>query len=151
MVNEDAPASEPWWPGAVGLALAAAGWIYAFGSQPSGAVAWVVGVLAMLVGLGLFVAATRRTLRENAGHRIPWWGTPPVRPRQWDLLAGVGSPFLTVGIVVVAGLVGRGVWPVLVLLAAVVIAAIGVNVVHNRRISTGDPGRLGGRGSFGSD
>lgn len=138
VANEDVPASEPWWPGAVGLALVVTVWMYAFATHPSGPVAWAVGGLAILVGLGCFVAVTRRTLRENAGHRIPWWGTPPVRPRKWDLLAGVASPLMTVGVVVVTGLVGRGFWPVLVFLAAVVIAAIGVNVVHNRRSSTGD-------------
>ncbi|WP_137723979.1 hypothetical protein [Prescottella subtropica] len=97
----------------------------------------VAGVVVTVVGAGSAAAGTARVLRENRGHRVPWRGSPPVRPRQWDLLTGTGSPMAFYGPVVTARSVDAlpGWTPLAVcgLLIAVLYTAL---ALHNRRLAT---------------
>ncbi|MGF0311002.1 hypothetical protein [Rhodococcus sp. IEGM1428] len=62
----------------------------------------VAGVCTAAIGAALTVASTRRTMRENAGRRIPWLGRPPIEPRQVDLLETFGFPMVVFGVAVAA-------------------------------------------------
>lgn len=106
-------------------------------APPSPALA-VVSALAVCAGGGLAVAGTVRTLRENRGHRVPWVGRPPVRPRKWDLLSGSGMPLACFGTVAfgsnVDGLPSYAPVFVVGVLAAALMTA---QAVHNRRAAAG--------------
>lgn len=95
------------------------------------------GVCASVIGSALVVASTRRTIRENAGRRIPWLGRPPVEPRRMDLLLTYGMPMAAFGVALVARN-GYFHWPVAV--AVVCIGVVGLPAAaqawHNYRVRT---------------
>lgn len=124
----------PWWRVVASLILVMAAWIYAIVVAPGGALAWTVGIITVVVGVGCFGASMVRILRENAGHRVPFWGSPPVRPRRLDLLAGLGLPLVVAGGVLIGNVFDYGPWLAAALMVAVGIAAIVSPLVHNRRL-----------------
>jgi hypothetical protein len=100
----------------------------------------VAGVCASAIGAALIVASTRRTLRENAGQRIPWNGRPPIEPRQVDLLEAFGFPMVVFGVALAAKSASV---PWFVALPVVCIGAVGVPLAaqawHNYRVRRSTP------------
>ncbi|MBU4615686.1 hypothetical protein IM877_13175 [Rhodococcus sp. GG48] len=105
---------------------------------PASRTAGIVGASAVATGVGFAVAGTSRTLRENRGLRVPWWGPPTNRPRKWDLLAGTGLPLVSYGAI----LVGRSVQTLptvafpLTALATLSLVLCAAQWRHNRRVVT---------------
>ncbi|MFC9517812.1 hypothetical protein ACFTSD_18970 [Nocardiaceae bacterium NPDC056970] len=107
---------------------------------PASAGLAVVSALVTCIGGGLAVVATARTLRENRGRRLPWLGRPPVHPRRWDLLSGSGAPMVVFGAGVFGRTVGGSTTAVvlpLALGAALTIAMVTAQTLHNRRVAAG--------------
>ncbi len=93
------------------------------------------GVCASAIGAAFIVASTRRTMRENAGRRIPLLGRPPVEPRRVDLLDTFGQPMVLLGVVM--ALKSASVpWSVAlpVVCIGVVGAPFAAQAWHNRRV-----------------
>lgn len=126
-----------WWrvlAAGTALVLIMAAWTYAVAGNPDAALAWALGSVLFVIGVGLLTTSTARVLRENAGHRVPFWGAPPVRPRRLDLLAGLGGPLAAGGAIFIAMALDRGLWPVLPLMAVVALLVILLQLAHNRRL-----------------
>ena len=107
---------------ALGAALAIADALGAGGRAPARAALYCMSVM--------------RTIRENSCSRVPLLGTPPVSPRDVDLLAGAGMPLIMGGSLLAIRAAGWT-WPYLYLgLLAVIMVATYVLpvVVHNRRL-----------------
>ena len=106
---------------------------------PTSRMTVIVGALVTAAGAGFAAAGTRRTLRENSGQRVPWWGQPTTRPRRWDLLSGTGIPLVAYGSILMGRSVDRlsGFAFPLVVVAAVALALCAAQVLHNRRVATG--------------
>ncbi|WP_052056391.1 hypothetical protein [Rhodococcoides fascians] len=100
----------------------------------------VAGICTTAIGAALTVASTRRTLRENAGHRIPWNGRPPIEPRQVDLLEAFGFPMAVFGVALTAKSASVP-WSFAV--AVVCIVVVGVPLAaqawHNHRVRRSTP------------
>ena len=109
---------------------------YALLSTRTGPGPVAAGVAVGIVGVGLYAMSVVRTLRENSGKRIPMWGAPPVSPSEMDLLAGVGMPLLTAGVLTAIRASGLT-WPYLFfgLFATVIVLALILPVlIHNSRV-----------------
>ncbi|AQA21290.1 putative membrane protein [Rhodococcus sp. MTM3W5.2] len=124
----------PWWRVVTAMVLSQAAFIYSLMVTPGAAIAWTVGILEVIVGMGCVGMSIARTLHENAGHRIPMLGSPPVRPRRFDLFAGVGFSLVVGGAVLIVGVRDRGSWPMVALLAVMAITATVPYVIHNSRL-----------------
>jgi hypothetical protein len=133
-VCSETPMDAPWWRVVAAMVLSQAAFIYSLMATPGAAIAWTVGILEVVVGMGCVGVSTARTLHENAGHRIPMLGSPPVRPRRFDLFAGVGFPLVAGGGVLIVGVLDRGGWPMVALLAVMAITTAVPQVIHNRRL-----------------
>ncbi|TFI43653.1 hypothetical protein E4P29_11720 [Rhodococcus sp. 1R11] len=100
----------------------------------------VAGVCTTAIGAALTVASTRRTLRENAGRRIPWNGRPPIEPRRVDLLEAFGFPMVVLGVVLAAKSASV---PWFIALPVVCIGAVGAPLAaqawHNYRVRRDEP------------
>ncbi|WP_143069487.1 hypothetical protein [Rhodococcus maanshanensis] len=133
----DPPIDAPWWQVVPAMVLSPAAFIYSLMATPGAAVAWTVGILEVIVGMGCMSISTARTLHENAGHRIPMLGSPPVRPRRFDLFAGVGFSLVLGGAVLIVGALDRGPSPMVALFAVTALIAVTETVpyvIHNRRL-----------------
>ena len=95
----------------------------------------VLGLVIFAVGASTYAMSERRTLRENAGVRVPYFAGPPVAPRRLDLLAAAGMPLLTSGAVLtVRASEAARPWVFIALFAVAMVLAITVPmVVHNVR------------------
>ncbi|MFD9679407.1 hypothetical protein ACFWAD_05995 [Rhodococcus sp. NPDC059969] len=135
-VPADTHTSTPIWTTAP-LAMGATCFVaYAMLSTRSGAGSIAIGVAMAVVGVALYFASVGRTLRENSGRRVPVLGTPPVSPRDVDLLAGAGTPLIMGGSLLAIRAAGWT-WAYLYLglLAVTMVAAYVLPVVvHNRRL-----------------
>ena len=96
----------------------------------------VLGSLTGIVGGTLLIMSVSRTLRENAGQRIPHSGHPPVRPRRGDLLAGIGLTLVGLGpwAAFRASDASSGTLLFLALAVFLLLVSIVPNIVHNARV-----------------
>ncbi|MBP2525402.1 MULTISPECIES: hypothetical protein [unclassified Rhodococcus (in: high G+C Gram-positive bacteria)] len=109
---------------------------YALMSARTGVVEVALGAAIAIAGAALYCMSVMRTIRENSCSRVPLLGTPPVSPRDVDLLAGAGMPLIMGGSLLAIRAAGWT-WPYLYLgLLAVIMVATYVLpvVVHNRRL-----------------
>ncbi|WP_415394837.1 hypothetical protein ACMTN4_27160 [Rhodococcus globerulus] len=128
--------STPRWKSAAVMLGTMCAFAYALLSTGTGAGPVVMGVAVSVVGVVLYAMSISRTLRENAGKRIPMWGAPPVSPREMDLLAGVGMPLFAAGTLTALRASGMN-WSYLFLgLCAMVsvLALILPALIHNSRV-----------------
>nr|NIL79177.1 hypothetical protein [Rhodococcus kroppenstedtii] len=92
----------------------------------------VLGVGALVVGPVLSIVGARRVLRENAGRRVPWWGEPPIRRRDRDLVQSAAGSCAAVAAV---GLVrATGSWWFLLAAVAVFVPDVVLHARHNRAV-----------------
>ncbi|YCN57718.1 hypothetical protein AB9M10_10160 [Rhodococcus erythropolis] len=132
-VPADTYASTPIWKSAP-VTLATVGvFAYALMSTRTGVVEVALGAVIAIAGAALYCMSVMRTIRENSGSRVPLLGTPPVSPRDVDLLAAAGMPLIMGGSLLAIRAAGWT-WPYLYLgLLAVIMVAVYVLpvVVHN--------------------
>ncbi|WP_027503222.1 hypothetical protein [Rhodococcus sp. UNC363MFTsu5.1] len=133
-VRDDPPMDAPWWQVVPAMVLGQGAFIYSLMATPGAPVAWIVGILEVVVGMGCVGVSKARTLHANAGHRIPMLGSPPVRPRRFDLFDGLGFSLVLGGAVLIVGVLDRGPWPMVALLAVIAITETVPYVIHNRRL-----------------
>ena len=102
---------------------------------------WMVaaGTCASAIGAALIVASTRRTMRENAGRRIPWLGRPPVEPRREDLLLTFGFPMVVFGIALAAKSASVPWFIALPVICAFIGLPLSAQAWHNHRVRTLEP------------
>lgn len=135
-VTEDAHTSTPIWKSAP-VTLGTVGvFAYALMSTRTGVVEVALGAVIAIAGVALYFISVMRTIRENSDSRVPLLGTPPVSPRDVDLLAGAGMPLIMGGSLLAIRAAGWT-WPYLYLglLAVIMVAAYVLPVVlHNRRL-----------------
>lgn len=95
------------------------------------------GMVILAIGLPLTVWSILRMLRENRGHRLHWWRTPPVNPRNVDLSRAVGIPNTIFGALTIwLNTAGSAPWWLAAIFTAILIALFEVTVaVHNIRLS----------------
>ncbi|WP_438471879.1 hypothetical protein [Rhodococcus erythropolis] len=95
------------------------------------------GMVILAIGLPLTVWSFLRMLRENRGHRLHWWRTPPVNPRNVDLSRAVGIPTTIFGALAIwLNTAGSAPWWLAAIFTAILIALFGATVaVHNLRLS----------------
>ncbi|NHP16483.1 hypothetical protein G8767_23275 [Rhodococcus sp. IC4_135] len=135
-VTEDTHTSTPIWKSAP-VTLGTVGvFAYALMSTRTGVVEVALGGVIAIAGAALYFISVMRTIRENSDSRVPLLGTPPVSPRDVDLLAGAGMPLIMGGSLLAIRAAGWT-WPYLYLglLAVIMVAAYVLPVVlHNRRL-----------------
>ncbi len=105
------------------------------------AVGLILGVGATIAGLVLSVVGARRVLRENAGRRVPWWGEPPIRRRDRDLVQSAAGSCAAVAAVGLFGATGS--WSIaavaaVVLLPVVLLPDVVLHARHNRAVRHAD-------------
>ncbi|MCQ4121081.1 hypothetical protein [Rhodococcus tibetensis] len=79
---EEAQSVAPAWKVAVVFGLCLLLIVYGAWGGPSSWPGWAVGVGIAAGGVMLYTASVVRTLRENAGRRLPWLASPE-RPRRY--------------------------------------------------------------------
>jgi len=92
---------------------------------------FVAGIASAVIGITLFHVALGRTLRANAGVRIPFGGRPRETPPGSVQMRALAAGLIVLGAV----LVGTEGWHwTLMVVAAGPIAALIVLSLHNRRV-----------------
>ncbi|WP_338890017.1 hypothetical protein [Rhodococcus sovatensis] len=135
-VPPDEPRSTaPWWK--VALAFVAVVALGATTATRNGSW-WIIALAVVMVvgGAVLCVQSTARILAENRGRRIPWFGSPAVRPRALDFKLGLGAPAVMFG----AGSLGNNTalyWPITTIVAGVLFvgSSWAAFALHNRRVT----------------
>lgn len=128
--------STPRWKSAAVMLGTMCAFAYALLSTGTGVGPVVMGVAVSVVGIVLYAMSISRTLRENAGKRIPMWGAPPVSPREMDLLAGVGMPLFAAGTLTALRASGMN-WSYLFLGLCVMVSVLSLvlpALIHNSRV-----------------
>ncbi len=93
-VTEDTHTSTPIWKSAP-VTLGTVGvFAYALMSTRTGVVEVALGAVIAIAGVALYFISVMRTIRENSDSRVPLLGTPPVSPRDVDLLDRSGRTAL---------------------------------------------------------
>ncbi|WP_424808673.1 hypothetical protein [Rhodococcus sp. 27YEA15] len=136
-VRPDSQTTPPTWKVVAVLVAVVTAATVALVYSGTGRSAVLLGIVMALGGAALTVMSERRILRENAGRRMSLFGSPPVRPRRFDLLSGAGVPLLMFGsaISVQASTGPRPYLLLGVLATATILAMTFAYIVHNRRIS----------------
>ncbi|MFE5641947.1 hypothetical protein [Rhodococcus sp. NPDC056516] len=135
-VPADTHTSTPIWKSAP-VTLGTMGvFAYALMSTRTGVVEVALGAMIAIAGAALYFISVMRTIRENSGRRVPVLGTPPVSPRDVDLLAGAGMPLIMGGsLLAIRAAEWTRPYLYLGLLAVIMVAAYVLPVVmHNRRL-----------------
>jgi len=96
----------------------------------------IAGMIVLAIGLPLTVWSILRMLRENREHRLHWWRTPPVNPRNVDLSRAVGITTTIFGALTIwLNTTGSAPWWLAAIFTAILIALFGATVaVHNIRL-----------------
>ncbi|MGW6656943.1 hypothetical protein [Rhodococcus sp. NPDC055024] len=99
--------------------------------------ATVGGIVMLAIGVPLTVWSVLRMLRENRGHRLHWWRTPPVNPRNVDLSRAVGITTTIFGAMTLwLSTADSAPWWLAAVFAAILIALFEATVaIHNIRLN----------------
>ncbi|MGB3770481.1 MAG: hypothetical protein WBA00_05010 [Rhodococcus sp. (in: high G+C Gram-positive bacteria)] len=94
--------------------------------------AWWIPMYLVSAGVAFLLAwsAARRTVRENADHRMPWFRKPVHNPRRFDLRSGAAGGALVTSGLAVPFTDGRW-WLVGATLTVWLICALAPQVLHN--------------------
>ncbi|MDI9901145.1 hypothetical protein QM716_14905 [Rhodococcus sp. IEGM 1409] len=94
-------------------------------------------MVILAIGVTLSVWSILRMLHENRGHRLHWWRTPPVNPRNVDLSRAVGIPTTIFGALTIwLNTAGSAPWWLAAAFAAILIALFEATVaIHNIRLN----------------
>ena len=108
--------------------------------RDASALAITAGIAVFVVGVIFAVWSIRQLLHDNRGHRIPWWGTPPVKPRSIDVAKIIGIPTTMLGVLMIGeNMIGGESWWTTAILAGLAFLALACPIaIHNLRVDRHD-------------